>query len=241
MRSNLHMLKWSHLNYILWRILINIYPLTTVTIKIQSILCWVHTRCVCVCVCVCKLLSCFWLWDPMDCSPPDSSVCGILQARTLEWVAIPFSRGSSQPRDWTRIFSLAGRFFTVWATREAHKTYYLQNPPCTSLKSIPIFVTYTRHTLICFLSLYIVLPFLKIYVNRIMQYVAPWVKLSFLQVYVICSSLLLSSILLYEYHTFIYPFTSRWTFEFLSVFFTIINKVLWIFNLCMDVYFLLGK
>ena len=39
------------------------------------------------------------LCDPMDCSPPGSSVLGILQARILEWVAIPFSRGSSQPRD----------------------------------------------------------------------------------------------------------------------------------------------
>ena len=42
--------------------------------------------------------SCPILWDPMDCSPPASSVHGILQARILEWVAIPFSRGSSQPR-----------------------------------------------------------------------------------------------------------------------------------------------
>ena len=42
-------------------------------------------------------------WNPMDCSPPGSSVCGILQARILEWVAIPFSRGSSQARDWTRV------------------------------------------------------------------------------------------------------------------------------------------
>ena len=42
------------------------------------------------------------LCDPMDCSPPVSSVHGILQARTLKWVAIPFSRGSSRPRDWTQ-------------------------------------------------------------------------------------------------------------------------------------------
>ena len=42
--------------------------------------------------------------DPINCSPPDSSVCGILQARILEWVGIPFSRGSSQPRDWTQVF-----------------------------------------------------------------------------------------------------------------------------------------
>ena len=43
--------------------------------------------------------------DPMDCSLPGSSVHGILQARTLEWVAVPFSRGSSQPRDRTQVYS----------------------------------------------------------------------------------------------------------------------------------------
>ena len=51
--------------------------------------------------------------------PPDSSVHEILQARTLEWVAIPFFRGSSQPRDWTQVSSTAGGFLTVWATRKA--------------------------------------------------------------------------------------------------------------------------
>ena len=43
----------------------------------------------------------------------------ILQARILEWVAIPFSRGSSWPKDWTEVSCIAGRFFTIWATREA--------------------------------------------------------------------------------------------------------------------------
>ena len=62
--------------------------------------------------------SCQTLWDPMDCSPPGSSVHGILQARILEWVAIPFSRGSSWPRDRTQVPCIASRFFTVWATRE---------------------------------------------------------------------------------------------------------------------------
>ena len=57
--------------------------------------------------------------DPMNSSPPGSSVHGIFQARVLEWVAVPFSRGSSQPRDWTQVSRIAGRFFTVWATREA--------------------------------------------------------------------------------------------------------------------------
>ena len=53
-------------------------------------------------VCV-KSLSQFPLWDPMDCNLPGSSVHGIFQARILEWVAIPFSRGTSQPRDQTRV------------------------------------------------------------------------------------------------------------------------------------------
>ena len=48
--------------------------------------------------------SCLILCDPMDCSPPGFSVHGILQARVLEWVAISFSKGSSQARDRTRVF-----------------------------------------------------------------------------------------------------------------------------------------
>ena len=49
------------------------------------------------------------------------AVRGILQARMLEWVAFPFSRGSSQPRDQTQVSHIAGGFFTSWATREALK------------------------------------------------------------------------------------------------------------------------
>ena len=49
---------------------------------------------------------------------PGSSIHGILQARILEWVAIPFSRASSQPRDWIWVSCIAGRFFSIWATRE---------------------------------------------------------------------------------------------------------------------------
>ena len=54
------------------------------------------------------------LRDPMGCSLLGSSVHGILQARILEWVAIPFSRGSSWPRDWTWVSCIAGRFFAIW-------------------------------------------------------------------------------------------------------------------------------
>ena len=51
----------------------------------------------------------------MDYSPPGSSVHGILQARVLVWVAMPFSGGSSQLKDRSRIFYITGRFFTLWA------------------------------------------------------------------------------------------------------------------------------
>ena len=56
---------------------------------------------------------CLTLCNPMDCSPPGSSVQGILQAAMLEWVAMPSSRGSSQPRDQTCVSCTAGRFFTT--------------------------------------------------------------------------------------------------------------------------------
>ena len=55
-------------------------------------------------------------YNTVDCSLPVSSVYGILQARILEWVAIPFSRGSSQPRDWTKVSCIEGKFFTIQPT-----------------------------------------------------------------------------------------------------------------------------
>ena len=63
------------------------------------------SHCNCVCMLVAQL--CPTLCDPMDCSPPGSSVHGILQARILEWIAIPFSRGSSWSRDQTQVFLLS--------------------------------------------------------------------------------------------------------------------------------------
>ena len=58
---------------------------------------------------------------PTLCDPVEYTVHGILQARILEWVAFPFFRVSSQPRDWTQVSYIAGRFFTSWATREAQE------------------------------------------------------------------------------------------------------------------------
>ena len=69
-----------------------------------------------------SLQFCPTLCNPMDCSPPGSSVHGIFQARILGWDAMPSARGSSQPRDWTcisYIASIAGRFFTYCHTWEA--------------------------------------------------------------------------------------------------------------------------
>ena len=63
---------------------------------------------------------CPTLCDPMDGSLPGSAIHGIFQARILEWAAISFSRGSSQPRDQTRVSCIADRRSTIWATREAH-------------------------------------------------------------------------------------------------------------------------
>ena len=79
-------------------------------------------------VCVLVAQSCLTLCDPMDWSPPGSSVQGILQAKILEWVVIPFSRRSSLPRDRTLAFYIAGGFFTVWATREVPSIFrYYKN------------------------------------------------------------------------------------------------------------------
>jgi len=61
---------------------------------------------------------CIWLFNPMDCDPPGSSVHRISQARILEWVAVSFSRGSSQSRDWTHVSYIERKIIYHWATRE---------------------------------------------------------------------------------------------------------------------------
>ena len=77
--------------------------------------------CLCVCVCVCVLVtqSCLTLCNTVDYSPPGSSDNGILPVRILEWVAIPFSRGFSQPRDWILFSHIVGRFFTIWTISQS--------------------------------------------------------------------------------------------------------------------------
>ena len=91
--------------------------LTDSSNRVKSFFVFVFFLFVCVCACACVLVaqSCPALCYPTDCSPPGFSVHGILQARILECIAIPFSRGTSQPRDRTLGSCIAGRFFTIWA------------------------------------------------------------------------------------------------------------------------------
>ena len=100
------------------------------------------------------LQSCLTLCDAVDCSQPGSSVRGILQARILEWVAMPSSRGSSPPRDWTCISCISKRILYHWATGEdgwalylrALSNLYIQSllfSISQSLSSIPISFSFT--------------------------------------------------------------------------------------------------
>ena len=98
--------------------------------------------------------SCPTLCDPRDCSLPGSSVHGILWATILEWVAMPSSRASSPPRDWTWVSRITGRFFTIWATREARvrsglsikKVSYCQWKQLFNQAKFPIQLAYKKHS-----------------------------------------------------------------------------------------------
>ena len=94
---------------------------------------------------VVKLLSHVRLCFPMDCSLPGSSVHGIFQARVLEWVAISFSRGSSQPRDLTRVSHIVGRRF--YCLTYQGSTYFM----VTEYICICICMCVYIHTYICVL------------------------------------------------------------------------------------------
>ena len=85
----------------------------------------------------------------MDCSLPGSSVHGSFQARILEWVAISFSRRSSQPRDWTQVSRIAGRRFTVWATREAIYTVAVYISQFIPLPSLTLWYPYLSSLDLC--------------------------------------------------------------------------------------------
>ena len=82
----------------------------------------------------------------MDCRLPGSSVHGIFQARGLEWVAISFSRGSSQPRDQTQVSHIVGRHFTVWAIRKGLHLIALSGSPYASIWPKVLLCSYVNHS-----------------------------------------------------------------------------------------------
>ena len=103
--------------------------LTFNRIPVSKVFSTLSSLCLCfqVLTILCLCLECFQSlyvkWESLShiqlCDPRDYTVHGMLQAWILEWVAFPFSRGSSQPSNWTGVSHIAGRFFTNWATREA--------------------------------------------------------------------------------------------------------------------------
>ena len=106
-----------------WHSSWDLFPMAGPAHEWGFIQCWQHywnphVKAV-TCIHAKSLQPCLTLCDPVDCGLPGSSVYGILQARILEWVAIPVSRISSEPKNQTWLSLIAGRFFTFWATREA--------------------------------------------------------------------------------------------------------------------------
>ena len=125
---------------------------------------------------------CPTLCNPIDCSLPGFSVHGILQTRILKWVGIPFSRGSSWLRDRTWVSCTAGRFSTVWATREApslglshhapaagqagvHSCHLATLPACLSGKLSFLMLLFTKSLFPHFFSLQ-PLPFASFLTNK---------------------------------------------------------------------------
>ena len=118
------------------------------------------------------------LSDPMDCSLPGPSVHAVFQARILEWIAMPFSTGSSQPRDWSQVSCNAGRFFTIWATR-CRYCQFLSSPKENNFFSLKSFFKTSFVSSIwqlspsVFLALMLTANFLSIDVTQIPDLLLP--------------------------------------------------------------------
>ena len=105
---------------------VSAYPSCTCCIKGVALLLKFFKVSVCMYLYVLLAQFCLTLCDAMNCSLPGFFVHEILQARILEWIAIPISRESSKPRDWTWVSCVAGRLFTIWVTWEAPKYLLLK-------------------------------------------------------------------------------------------------------------------
>ena len=135
------------------------------------------------------------LCDPVDGSPPRSSVYGIFQARVLEWVAISFSRESSRLRDRIQVSHIAGRRFNLWATREAHSV--LRNTAKVKIIIADIYLVLTKcqaKTWMPYIYIYI-----YIYIKRII-YIALFTYV--LYIYIKC--IIYNALYIYNVHTMHY-------------------------------------
>jgi len=90
---------------------------------------------------------CLTLCDPMDCSLPDSSINGIFKARILVWIAISFSRRSSQPRDWTWVSHIVGRHFTISVQFSVTQSWLFFETPWIAACQASMSITNSRSSL----------------------------------------------------------------------------------------------
>ena len=97
------------------------------------------------------------LCNLMGCSPPGPSVHGILQASILKWVAILFSRASSQPKDQSQVSCIAGRFFTIWTSSEAPSSELVWTNSCGKVRFQEIKIN-TNSLDVCVWNLLLPLP-----------------------------------------------------------------------------------
>ena len=112
--------------------------------------------------------SCVWVCDSIDCSPPGSSVCGIFQAWMLEWVSMPFYRGSSWPRDWICISCdscFTGGFLTIEPLGKSREK------PCAATK--------TQHSQEKKKKIFGMFTYRHCVTDEISRYIREWIRLSF--------------------------------------------------------------
>ena len=120
--------------------------------------------------------SCVTLCEPIDCSLPGSYLSGIFQARVLEWVDISFSRGSSWPGGRTQVSCIAGRCFTLWATREAlcfHDDQWLIKH---IIFPVPLLIDIRTFLCVCELCSQIICPLKNLFMERTRWQRSRWVR-----------------------------------------------------------------
>ena len=143
--------------------------------------------------------------DPMECSPPGSSVHGILQARILEWVAISFSRGSSWLRNWTRVSCTTGGFLTDWAVIEAPKEW-TYTYTCIYIWHINVYDIH-MYDIYIYMYTYVCIWHTHVYIYMYMTYTYIWNRYDFIYwTYCICICQGFLYMFLYMSYTYLHAY-----------------------------------